>query len=144
MPDVNGSSEVDHPGREPQLYTGEVPSRPLLRCDGGQSGSVTVRAGSVTGEYRRPAGSCRVAATVRVDPEGRTCLMAVATGLGSESGGDAAQRAVESVTGFRAALSPGSETSGPALRRAARDCASKVERDLRDLRAVRLTSVPGS
>ena len=34
MPDVNGSSDVDHAGREPQLYTGEVSSRPLLRCAG--------------------------------------------------------------------------------------------------------------
>jgi hypothetical protein len=130
MPDFDAIPGTRNAWREPRLYAGNAAARPLLRYDGGQAGSVTVRVGSVAAEFRRPAGNCRVAAGVRVDPDERICLMVVATGTGSEAGRRAADRATETATRFPMSAPNDLRPTGRDLLRIAGDCARFVNDDL--------------
>ncbi len=95
MSDYPTLDAMDRPWYEPDLYSGPVNNvPPALAYDGGQVGALTLRAGSVAAEKRRPQHSGHDAFAVWTDPHGSMCLMAVADGLGeSDSAGQAARAA---------------------------------------------------
>ncbi|GGN65339.1 hypothetical protein GCM10010112_26610 [Actinoplanes lobatus] len=98
MSDLPNLGVTDRPWLEPQLYRGPVNTvPPALAYDGGQAGALTVRAGTVAGEQRRPWHTGNDAFAVWTDPHARICLLAVADGVGTD---EAAGRAARWATGY--------------------------------------------
>ncbi|GLW09193.1 hypothetical protein Misp01_43220 [Microtetraspora sp. NBRC 13810] len=91
---------MNRPLTEPGLYRGNaMPIPPLLAYDGGQAGSVTVRAGWAAAERRRPVDNCNDSVTVWSDPEETVVVLAVADGVGA---GESAGRAARAATALAA------------------------------------------
>ncbi|ABW16500.1 hypothetical protein Franean1_7181 [Parafrankia sp. EAN1pec] len=95
MSDFPAMDPMDHPYLEPDLYRGAANNiPPMLAYDGGQVGTLTVRAGSVTAERHRPRRNDNESFTVWTDRDGSVCLLAVAGAVGDgENAGRAARMA---------------------------------------------------
>ncbi|MEV5407532.1 protein phosphatase 2C domain-containing protein [Thermopolyspora sp. NPDC052614] len=105
MTDIPSIDIMSRPLQEPGLYQGDtIPIPPLMGYDGGQAGNVTVRAGWVAAERRRPRDNCNDSVTVWADPGQTVCLLAVADGVGVEARAGRAARAATAlaIQAFRA------------------------------------------
>ncbi|MPY61444.1 protein phosphatase 2C domain-containing protein [Streptomyces spongiae] len=105
MPDLPTVDAMDQPWYEPPLFTGDAEAAlPLLAYDGGQTGSVTVRAGWSAAETCRPRDNCNDAYALWSDAPTGVCFLAVADGVGrSDDAGRAARAAARvAVSAFRA------------------------------------------